>query len=223
MFVRANFARGSDLYGSEYLSSRIPWAGWGIQRGIWKSPPPPPPGRGGEYDLSVLCTWHAWGSWLLWMVPKNLNIRKARSCGDVLKYKGPSGVRVSLSLVLASMFIQFACEISALAWSLEFLRTLYKLVVPPRTASGTDLWELSQETLPATALPLLITSVTSAQETAAWGIPSREVWRSHRLLMGGGGGGEDCCHLAAPVGEAKENLRITHGGGGQLTIPLRIR
>lgn len=72
------------------------------------------------------------------------------------------------------MFIQFASP-----------RTRYKLVVPPRTASGTDLWELSQETLPATALPLLITSVTSAQETAAWGIPSREVWRSHKLLQEG--------------------------------------
>lgn len=82
------------------------------------------------------------GSWPLWMAPKNLNIRKVHSCGGVLKYKGPSGVPVSLSLVLASMFIQFACEISALAWSLEFLRTGYKLVVPPRTASGTDLWEL---------------------------------------------------------------------------------
>lgn len=57
-------------------------------------------------------------------------------------------------------------------------------MVPPKTASGTALWELSQETLPATALPLLITSVTSVQETAAWVIPSREVWRSHRLLIG---------------------------------------
>lgn len=120
------------------------------------------------------------------------------------------------------MFIQFTCRTSALAWSLESLRTRHKLVVPPRTAPGTDLWELSQETLPATALPLLITSGTSAQDIAAWGIPSREGWRSHRLLMGLGRGrrwwgllspGSSCWGSKRIL-----NLRITHGGGGQLTI-----
>lgn len=90
------------------------------------------------------------------------------------------------------MLTQFGCGISALAWFPESLSTRagYKLEVLPGTASGTDVWELSQEILPTTAaLPLLVTSVTSAQETAAGSILSREVcraefWISLRLLTG---------------------------------------
>lgn len=86
------------------------------------------------------------------------------------------------------MLTQFACGISALAWFPESLSTRagYKLEVLPGTASGTDVWELSQEILlPTTALPLLVTSVTAAQETGS--ILSREVcraefWISLRLL-----------------------------------------
>lgn len=87
------------------------------------------------------------------------------------------------------MLTQFACGVSALAWFPESLSTGegYKLEVLPGTASGTDVWELSQEILPTTALPLLVTSVTAAQETAAGSILSREVcraefWISLRLL-----------------------------------------
>lgn len=64
---------------------------------------------------------------------------------------------------------QLDSRISALlAWFLEsFKDPGYKLVVLPDTASGSDPWELSLEILPTTAFPLLVTSVTAAQETAA--------------------------------------------------------
>lgn len=93
-------------------------------------------------------------------------------------------------------------------------------MVPPGTASGTDLWELSQEILPTTALPLLVTSVTSAQEIAAWSIPSRESAELSQLTRCWWGplSPDSACWGSKRI----LNWRISHGGGGQLTIPLKI-
>lgn len=71
--------------------------GWvGNTEGEYGNLPLPPPGPGEEENMTFQpCA--CLGSWPLWMAPKNLNTRKVRSCGGVLKHEGPSGELVSLS------------------------------------------------------------------------------------------------------------------------------